>query len=134
LFHRWREAAPREWLLGSVPDGSVAIDRDRMMLALDALLENAVRHTREGDEIEMAAEPTEGGFAFVVRDSGEGIPSGALEHVFDRFYRVDKARNRRFGGAGLGLSIVRAVAQAHGGRASVTSADGHGSTFRLEIR
>jgi signal transduction histidine kinase len=133
LFHRWREAAPRRWLLGPVPDGSVAIDRDRMILALDALLENAVRHTREGDEIEMRAEHVDGEFAFAVRDTGEGIPNDALEHVFDRFYRVDKARNRRFGGAGLGLSIVRAVAEAHGGRASVTSAVGCGSTFRLEI-
>lgn len=68
-----------------------------------------------------------------VADTGVGIPEDDLAHVFDRFYRVDKARSRRMGGSGLGLAIVREIVEAHGGRTSVESRLGEGSVFSVEF-
>jgi len=68
-----------------------------------------------------------------VTDSGIGIPQEAQTHIFERFYRTDKARSRQMGGTGLGLSIVKSIGAAHGGQVSVQSAEGRGSTFRFEI-
>ena len=124
LFQRWRVAAPREWSLGAIPDIAVVVDRDRLAISLDELLENAIRHTAEGDRIGIEAVQLADEVLLTVRDSGKGIPPEALGHVFDRFYRVDRDRNRRGGGAGLGLSIVRAVAEAHGGSITVASTPG----------
>ena len=121
LFQRWRVAAPREWSLGAIPDIAVVVDRDRLAMSLDELLENAIRHTAEGDRIGIEAVQLADEVLLTVRDSGSGIPPEALGHVFDRFYRVDRDRNRRGGGAGLGLSIVRAVAEAHGGSITVAA-------------
>ena len=68
-----------------------------------------------------------------VADTGEGIPTADLDRVFERFYRVDTARSRETGGTGLGLAIVRHVVEGHGGRVSVTSELGQGSTFTVEL-
>jgi signal transduction histidine kinase len=68
-----------------------------------------------------------------VADSGLGISAGDLPHIFDRFYRADKARSRQMGGAGLGLSIVRSICTAHGGQVTVKSTEGRGSLFRIEL-
>jgi signal transduction histidine kinase len=68
-----------------------------------------------------------------VSDNGAGISADALPHVFERFYRADKARSRTLGGAGLGLSIVKAICAAHGAEIKVTSEDGRGSSFRVEM-
>jgi two-component system, OmpR family, sensor histidine kinase SenX3 len=133
LYTRWRDAAPRTWLMGPVTDDAVTVDRDRLTVAMDALLENAVRHTCEDEEIEISATRRDGMVAFSVRDGGEGIPADLVDHIFNRFYRVDPGRNRKLGGAGLGLSIVRAIAEGHGGGVSVASQPGQGATFRLEI-
>jgi signal transduction histidine kinase len=133
LFDRWRLAAPRTWSLSSMPDAAVMIDRDRLSIAMDELIENAVRHTSEGDLIEIAASEHRGMIRITIRDAGTGIPADAVAHVFDRFYRVDGDRNRRGGGAGLGLSIVRAVIEAHGGTIRADSAPGAGTTITIEL-
>ncbi len=113
--------------MGVITPGSVPLDRDRMMLAMDALLENAVHHTRPGGTITIAAERRGDELELSVTDDGVGVPHEAQSRVFDRFYRVDRGRNRRVGGAGLGLSIVRAVATAHGGSVSLSDAPGQGT-------
>jgi len=132
-FQRWRSTADREWVLGDMPPGTVAIDRDQIMLALDALVENAVQHTRPGRLIEIGAAARAGMLRIQVRDGGDGIPAQARARVFDRFYRVDGARNRRHGGVGLGLAIVKAIVESHGGRVSVESRVGEGSTFEVAL-
>jgi signal transduction histidine kinase len=133
LHQRWHRAAPRDWRLGPVPHLSVSIDADRMTIALDELLENAVRHTARDDRITISAQRRDSTVAFSVADTGSGIPPAVQDRVFERFYRVDGDRNRRTGGAGLGLSLVRAVAEAHGGRVAVTGNGGGGSEFTIVI-
>jgi signal transduction histidine kinase len=133
LVQRWRLSSPREWALAAIPDITVVVDRDRLAICLDELLENAVRHTEPGDRISVGAVQRRDRVLLIVRDSGKGIPSDALGHVFERFYRVDRDRNRRGGGAGLGLSIVRAVVEAHGGSISVASEPGEGTAFTIDL-
>jgi signal transduction histidine kinase len=133
LFDRWRLAAPRSWSLSPMPDVAMVVDRDRLSIALDELIENAVRHTSDDDLIEIAATENRGAIRITIRDRGRGIPAGAVDHVFDRFYRVDGDRNRRGGGAGLGLSIVRAVIEAHRGTIRAESAPGAGTTITIEL-
>jgi signal transduction histidine kinase len=133
VFQRWRGTADREWILGDVPCGTVAADRDQLLLALDALVENAIQHTRQGQQIEMGATAAARTLRIRVRDGGDGIPEAARARVFDRFYRVDGSRNRTNGGVGLGLAIVKAIAEAHGGGVGVSSSVGRGSTFELRV-
>ncbi|MEO8292931.1 MAG: HAMP domain-containing sensor histidine kinase [Actinomycetota bacterium] len=127
---RWT-ATPRHWLLGSIEEAPVMADADRLEAALDALIENAVNHTREPDTIEVAIR-RRGGLAVIsVRDTGAGIPAPDLDHIFDRFTRADPGRSRHTGGFGLGLSIVKAIVDAHGGEVHVTSAVGVETTFEI---
>lgn len=95
------------------------------------LLDNAVKYTPAGGEISLALARENGNAEIVVRDTGIGIPESAQPRVFDRFYRVDKARARAMGGAGLGLSIAQWIVEVHGGEISVSSAPGRGSTFTI---
>lgn len=95
------------------------------------LLDNAVKYTPAGGEISLALARENGNAEIVVRDTGIGIPESAQPRVFDRFYRVDKARARAMGGAGLGLSIAQWIVEVHGGEISVASAPGRGSTFTI---
>jgi signal transduction histidine kinase len=127
---RWT-ATPRRWLLGAAEEATVIADADRLEVALDALIENAVNHTQEHDTIEVAIHRR--GFRAVisVRDTGTGIPTADLDHIFDRFARADVGRSRQAGGFGLGLSIVKAIVDAHGGEVQVTSAVGVGTTFEI---
>jgi two-component system OmpR family sensor kinase len=116
----------------------VLADPARLTQVLHNLLANALRHTPSGGTISLRAGCELGKEREVwlaVRDSGEGISSEDLPHVFDRFYRADPARSRATGGAGLGLAIVRAIVEAHGGRVSATSdgVPGHGSTFTVQL-
>ena len=127
---RWT-ATPRRWLLGSTEEATVMADADRLEVALDALIENAVNHTREPDTIEVAIRRRDGRAAISVRDTGTGIPAPDLDHIFDRFARADPGRSRHTGGFGLGLSIVKAIVDAHGGEVHVTSAVGLGTTFEI---
>jgi len=97
------------------------------------LLDNAVKYTPRDGEINISLIRQNGNAEIVVRDTGIGIPKADQLHVFDRFYRVDKARSRSLGGAGLGLSIVSWIVEAHGGRISVESTPNQGSKFTVEL-
>ncbi len=106
-------------------------DRDQLQQLLLNLVDNAIKYTPAGGTITLGLY-SEGGWARLeVADSGIGIPADDLPHIFDRFYRSDKARSRTMGGAGLGLAIVREVAEAHGGRVEVFSTPGQGTLFRV---
>ncbi len=95
------------------------------------LIANAVKYTPSGGSIEISLAMQDGEARVSVRDTGIGIAKEHLPHIFDRFYRVDKARNREDGGTGLGLAIVKSLAEAHGGRVEVSSAPGEGTEFRV---
>jgi signal transduction histidine kinase len=129
---RWGPV-PRRWRLGEVAEATVLGDRDRLVVALDALLENAVAHTEAGDRIEIGVHLEDGHAVFTVADSGCGIPEGELSRIFGRFARGDSYRSREGGGFGLGLPIVQAIAQAHHGSVRVRSASGQGATFEMVI-
>ena len=127
---RWAGIAPRVWRVGVLPNGTIRIDSDALRIALDALVENAVAHTVQTEAIELRAREVDGQVAIEVADEGCGIPPDVLDTIFDRFARADPARTRTAGGAGLGLSIVDAIARSHGGACEVASSQA-GSTFGL---
>ncbi len=128
-LRRWRPTAERRWQLGRLDKVTIQADRERLGLAVDALLENAVRHTDEGDVIKLSVTADVGAdIRVTVADGGYGIPAGQLPHVFDRF-RIGDGRHPH--GTGLGLALVRAVARAHGGEVMVRSGPGRGSDFEL---
>jgi signal transduction histidine kinase len=108
------------------------VDPERMGQVLANLLDNALRHTPAGGTVTISATRGAGGVAISVADTGEGIPAEHLAHIFERFYRVDAARDRAHGGSGIGLAIARALVEAHGGQLTATSpGPGQGSTFRV---
>jgi len=124
------EPTPGSW--------EVFCDSKAVHQAITNLLDNASKYTPEGGDIYVGAAPVPdpGGPKFVefyVRDSGIGIPAEDLPRLFERFYRVDKARSRELGGTGLGLAIVKHLARAHGGDVGVTSELGRGSRFAITI-
>jgi two-component system, OmpR family, sensor kinase len=127
---RWGHV-PRHWRLGPVAETTVLGDRDRLAVALDALLENAVAHTSPGDRIEVGARVEGDCVVLAVMDSGCGIKDADLQRIFQRFARAEPHRSRPSGGLGLGLAIVQAIAEAHGGSVRVQSTFGHGSKFEV---
>jgi two-component system OmpR family sensor kinase len=134
LERRWTPAATRRWTFMCVAEGRLTADADRLGIALDALIENAVKFTAPGDAISVRAALAGDSLAIEVTDGGEGIEPEHLPRVFDRFARADGDRARRGGGGtGLGLAIVRAIVEAHGGTVGVRSAPGGGSTFSLVL-
>ena len=108
-------------------------DKELITRMILNLLDNAVKYTPAGGEISLALSRQNGNAEIVVRDTGIGIAETDRQRVFDRFYRVDKARSRALGGAGLGLSIVRWIVEIHGGDIHIDSAPGLGSTFTVEL-
>jgi signal transduction histidine kinase len=132
VFMRWSEVAPRSWKLGLLPSGILVADPEALRHALDALIENAVKHTELGDGIELRARPRGGEVVIEVSDGGPGVEPEALGRIFDRFARADPARTRDRGGVGLGLAIVDTIATAHAGRCTVRSS-GSGATFALTL-
>ena len=108
-------------------------DPDQLAQVVGNLLQNAVRYTPTGGRVSIKAERRPGDVLVSVANSGDGIPADDLPHVFERFYRVDKSRDRARGGAGIGLAIVRQIVEAHGGHVSVESEVGRGSVFTLKI-
>ncbi len=127
---RWGHA-PRRWRLTATAEATVLVDRDRLGLALDALLENAIAHTAADDLIEVGARRENGHVILSVADSGCGIPAADLDRIFLRFARADPQRTREAGGFGLGLAIVQAIAEAHHGSARASSTLGKGSVFEV---
>ena len=115
--------------------GAVVLERfaGQIALALDNLVANAVKYSEDGATVEVAAAGGQDVVEVSVRDRGIGIPAGEIDRIFERFYRVDRARPRATGGTGLGLSIVKHVAASHGGRVTVTSREGEGSTFTITL-
>src|SRR5436190_9620636 len=115
------------------PEIEIACDRRQMRSALMNLLDNAIKYSGPRQPVEVGAQVVGDRVELVVRDHGIGIPTRDLERIFERFYRVDRARSRDTGGTGLGLAIVRHVVQAHGGEVTVTSSEGEGSTFTIQV-
>lgn len=107
----------------------VLADRDQIVQVLTNLIDNALKYTPKGGSVWVEAQARDDEVEVRVRDTGIGIPEAHLPRIFERFYRVDKARSRELGGTGLGLSIVKHIVEAHGGRVGVESEVGKGSTF-----
>jgi len=128
--------ADRHFELGPVPDGSLQADPDRLAQALRNLAGNAISHTSEPTgrvrlEVQRASPDR---VRFAVLDDGPGIPPDERERIFERFHRVDPGRARAEGGAGLGLAIVRAIAEAHGGQVrAVAPLNGDGARLELVL-
>jgi signal transduction histidine kinase len=114
-------------------DVSVQGDREQLQQVIVILLDNAVRYTSEGGRIHVQARRDGSNAIVTVHDTGIGIGEQELERVFERFYRADEARNRQAGGVGLGLAIARELVMRHGGRISVESTEGAGSTFTIQL-
>ena len=116
--------------------GNLAADPERMDQVLGNLLDNALRHTPSGGMVRMSCRASDSGgeVEFRVSDTGDGIPAEHLPHVFERFYRVDRARDLAHGGSGIGLAITKALVEAHGGAVTASSAGlGHGATFTVRL-
>jgi two-component system sensor histidine kinase BaeS len=111
----------------------VTADPIRLRQAIGNLVTNAIRHTPAGGRVRLSARTEADELVIDVADTGPGIPADQQALVFERFWRAEKSRNRRTGGSGLGLSIVRKLAEAHGGTVSLTSAPGAGATFTLRL-
>ena len=97
------------------------------------VIDNAIKYTPRGGEVHVSLARAGKRAIIRISDTGIGIPADDLPHIFDRFYRVDKARSRATGGTGLGLSIVKQIVQLHGGSILATSEEGHGTTFVIEL-
>lgn len=127
---RERAAARQIQLSARVPDLVAHADPERIEQVLCNLVDNAIKYGRNEGSVCAAARVAESGWIEIsVRDDGPGIPAESLERVFERFYRVDKARSREQGGTGLGLSIVKHIVRNHGGRVWAESQPGHGAAF-----
>jgi signal transduction histidine kinase len=111
------------------PAGEITADRNRLQLLLSNLLDNALKYTPQGGRVEIASEFLANEVRITVRDTGIGIDTDDLPRIWDRLYRADKSRSQR--GLGLGLSLVKAFVEAHGGTATVTSQPGQGSIFTV---
>lgn len=112
---------------------SLALDSLMISQVVDNLLDNAIRYSPSGSRVLVAVQDRDGNAEVSVSDAGPGMTSEQLEHVFDRFYRADPSRQRDTGGAGLGLAISQAIAQAHGGALRAESTPGEGTTFTLRL-
>ncbi len=118
----------------NAPEGLTAYaDETQLVQVIRNLLDNAVKYTSAGGEVVVSAAGGEPGVLISVSDTGIGIPHGEVDRIFERFYRVDKARSRRIGGTGLGLAIVKDIVDAHGGRIEVDTELGKGSVFRVTL-
>ncbi|HYG24367.1 MAG TPA: ATP-binding protein [Verrucomicrobiae bacterium] len=132
--HRSEIAARRTVVENESPEMMIDADSDRLHQVLGNLISNALKYGKPDGTVQIGAQQQQGGWVHVwVQDDGPGIPLDALGRVFERFYRVDKARSRETGGTGLGLSIVKHIVQSHGGTVWAESDPGKGATFHFTI-
>jgi signal transduction histidine kinase len=125
---RWRASAPRDWRVETRAGGSVPADGERLSYALDALIENAVKFTSDGGSISIRAGRAGETAVIEVHDDGPGVPAAEAERVFEPFARDGGVR-----GTGLGLPIVKAIAEAHGGSIALVAGPAGGATFELRL-
>lgn len=139
-----REAAERHSMAAAtasvristeIPDGRFVVtgDHTQLLSAVSNLVDNAIKYSEAGDTVTVRLFREPGHNVISVDDEGIGIPQADIDRIFERFYRVDRARGRGTGGTGLGLSIVRHIMANHGGEVNVTSQEGEGSSFRLVL-
>jgi heavy metal sensor kinase len=108
-------------------------DRHRIKQVLLNLIDNGIKYCPSGSEVRLRLSRDSSNILIEVTDNGPGIPEESLTHLYDRFYRIDRARSRELGGTGLGLSICKSICEAHGGRIEATSQPGKGTTFRVRL-
>jgi two-component system, OmpR family, sensor histidine kinase SenX3 len=135
IDHNQVEARARRITLARTGTAGLSVrgNGDQLGLAISNLLTNAVAYSPEGSTVIVSATADQDHVAISVVDHGIGIPAEQVERIFERFYRLDPARQRSTGGTGLGLSIVKHVAASHGGDVDVRSHPGAGSTFTLRL-
>jgi len=132
--HRLRaETVGVQLCIGAAHTGSFVADGLQLVSAVSNLIDNAVKYSDVGGKVRITGAIVDDSVEIEVADSGIGIPARDVDRIFERFYRVDRARSRETGGTGLGLAIVRHVATNHGGDVRVVSREGEGSTFTLRI-
>ena len=122
-------------LIGQVTGDAaiVSIDRSRMQQVITNLVSNAIKYSNDGGTVRVVIENAEDSAMIRVQDDGIGISQADLKRIFERFYRADKSRNRKTGGAGIGLTIVKTIVQAHKGTISARSEEGKGSCFTVVL-
>jgi two-component system phosphate regulon sensor histidine kinase PhoR len=122
-------------LIGELPNEEITArgDEEGLRTILNNLVDNAIKYTKAGGEVQIRCLQNGATVTLEVEDSGIGIPEKEQVRIFERFYRVDRARSREMGGTGLGLSIVKNLTQAFGGTVGVSSQTGKGSTFRVTL-
>jgi len=123
-------------LSSAIPEGlpKALGDHDRLEQVLVNLLDNAIKYTHSGGSVTVTVRKDRNDLLVDVKDTGIGIPADDIPRIFERFYRVDKARSRELGGTGLGLAIVKHIIQGHNGKLNVKSTPGVGSTFSFSIK
>lgn len=132
-LHTMADKGGQRFVTDVAPDIRVTGDRSKLTQIIYNLADNALKYTPEGGEITVSLSGRGQDAVLTVSDTGIGIPEEDMAHIFDRFYRVDKARSRATGGTGLGLSIVRQMVQLHGGDIAVVSQPGMGSVFSVTL-
>ena len=131
MYAKATALAARDWRLEAIGSGLIVADRQRLTQAVMNLAQNATKHTQVNDVIALGSEVMQKNVRFWVRDTGEGIPLTEQSRIFERFFKGNN--DHRAEGVGLGLSIVKAIAQAHGGQVEVFSRPGEGATFSLIV-
>ena len=104
-----------------------------MTLVISNLVENAIKYNRENGQVKVTLDADHQAFSVEIADNGIGMPAEALDHIYERFYRVDKSHSREIGGTGLGLAITRNAVLLHRGTIKVESVEGEGTTFTVRI-
>ena len=122
-----------ELIFESIREVTADVDRMKLSLAVTNLVENAIKYNVDSGWVRVILDADHKYFYIKVADSGIGIPEDSLDHIFERFFRVDKARSREVGGTGLGLAITQNVIQMHHGVIDVESTVGEGTTFSVRI-
>ena len=136
ILKRLRPIAKRsnvELIFESIREVTADVDRVKFSLAVTNLVENAVKYNVDSGWVRVTLDADHKYFYIRVADSGIGIPQDCIDHIFERFFRVDKARSREVGGTGLGLAITKNVIQMHHGIIDAESAPGEGTTFSVRI-